>query len=123
MWLLPAEFFKSANYSWYGPGHFSISEHYFMRYTTVVSVSAGSGVGSPYISHEYPADSLPFAAIHFLIASCASFIRSYGPGWTTTAASPAGVSVAYTSPAGSNVRVTSTPKSHTIGMPGCVGCW
>src|SRR5579871_3429649 len=26
--------------------------HYFRRYTTVVSVSAGFGVGSPYISHE-----------------------------------------------------------------------
>src|SRR2546427_8094148 len=47
-------------------------ERYFKRYTTVVSVSAGSGVGSPYISHECPADSLRFAAIHFLIASCAA---------------------------------------------------
>jgi len=50
------------------------SERYFRRYTTVVSVSAGSGVGSPYISHECPADSLRFAAIHFPIASCASFM-------------------------------------------------
>jgi hypothetical protein len=50
-------------------------ESYFRRYTTVVSVSAGSGVGSPYISHECPADSLRFAAIHFLIAPCASFMR------------------------------------------------
>ena len=33
-------------------------ERYVKRYTTVVSVSAGSGVGSPYISHECPADSL-----------------------------------------------------------------
>ena len=79
-------------------------ERYFKRYTTVVSVSAGSGVGSPYISHECPADSLRFAAIHFRIASCASFMRSYGPQWTATAASPAGVSVAYTSPAVSNAR-------------------
>ena len=31
-------------------------ERYFKRYTTVVSVSARSGVGSPYISHECPAD-------------------------------------------------------------------
>ena len=65
-------------------------ERYFRRYTTVVSVSAGSGAGSPYISHEWPADSLRFAAIHFRIASCASFMRSYGPRWTVTAASPAG---------------------------------
>src|ERR1022692_4085275 len=56
-------------------------ERYFKRYTTVVSVSAGSGVGSPYISHECPADSLRFAAIHLLIASCASFMRLYGPRW------------------------------------------
>src|SRR5947207_7043576 len=74
-------------------------ERYFKRYTTVVSVSAGSGVGSPYISHECPADSLRFATIHFLIASCASFMRLYGPRWTATAASPPCVSVAYTSPA------------------------
>src|SRR5579864_1915394 len=93
-------------------------ERYFRRYTTVVSVSAGSGPGSPYISHEWPADSLRFAAIHFRIASCASFMRLYDPQWTATAASPAGVSVAYTSPAVSNVRVTSTPKSHSIGAPG-----
>src|SRR5258708_37465525 len=92
-------------------------ERYFKRYTTVVSVSAGSGVGSPYISHEHPADSLRFAAIHFPIASCASFMRWYGPRWMATAASPAGVSVAYTSFAGSNVRVTSPPKSHTIVAP------
>src|SRR6266516_3160104 len=90
-------------------------ERYFKRYTTVVSVSAGSGVGSPYISHECPADSLRFAAIHFLIASCASFMRLYGSRWTATAASPPCVSVAYTSPAVSNVRVTSKPKSHSIG--------
>jgi hypothetical protein len=32
-------------------------------------------------------------------------------------------SVAYTSPAVSNVRVTSTPKSHRIGAAGCVGWW
>jgi hypothetical protein len=77
------------------PAHFRIADHppearecYFKRYTTVVSVSAGSGVGSPYISHECPADSLRFAAIHFLIASCASFMRLYGPRWTATAASP-----------------------------------
>ncbi len=38
-------------------------ERYFKRYTTVVSVLAGSGVGSPYISHECPADSLLFVAI------------------------------------------------------------
>src|SRR5439155_22127835 len=31
----------------------------------------------------------------------------------------ASVSVAYTSPAVSNVRVTSTPKSQRIGAPGC----
>src|SRR5882724_5735438 len=31
-------------------------------------------------------DSLRFAAIHFLIASCASFMRLYGPRWTATAA-------------------------------------
>src|SRR5450631_940662 len=98
-------------------------ERYFKRYTTVVSVSAGSGFGSPYISHECPADSPRFAAIHFLIASCASFMRLYGPQWTATAASPPGVSVAYTSPLVSNVRVTSTPKSHSIGAPGCVGWW
>src|ERR1019366_4980754 len=98
-------------------------ERYFKRYTTVVSVSAGSGVGSPYISHLCPADSLRFAAIHFLIASCASFMRLYGPRWTATAASPPCVSVAYTSPAVSNVRVTSKPKSHSIGAPGCVGWW
>ena len=61
-------------------------ERYFKRYTTVVSVSAGSRVGSPYISHECPADSLRFAAIHFRIASCASFMRLYGPRWTATAA-------------------------------------
>ena len=54
-------------------------ERYFKRYTTVVSVSAGSGVGSPYISHECPADSLRCATIHFLIASCVSFMRLYGP--------------------------------------------
>src|SRR5262249_33820305 len=66
--------------------------------------SAGSGVGSPYISHECPTDSLPFAAIHFPIALCASFMRLYGPRWTTTATSPPGVSVAYTSPVVSNVR-------------------
>src|SRR5271163_2749459 len=83
-------------------------ERYFKRYATVVSVLAGSGVGSPYISHDCPADSLRFAAIHFLIASCASFMRLYGPRWMATAASPRGVSVAYTSPAVSNVRVTST---------------
>src|SRR5262249_42492548 len=93
-------------------------DRYFRRYTTVVSVSAGSGAGSPYISHEWPADSLRFSAIHFRIASCASFMRLYGPRWTATAASPAGVSVAYTSPAVSNVRVTSTPKSHSIGASG-----
>src|SRR5262249_30902855 len=98
-------------------------ERYFRRYRTVVSVSAGPGLGSPYISHEWPAESLRFAAILFRIASCASFMRLYGPRWTTTAASPAGVSVAYTSPAVSNVRVPSTPKSHTIGAPGCVGWW
>src|SRR5580704_16178661 len=98
-------------------------ESYFRRYTTVVSVSAGSGVGSPYISHECPADSLRFAAIHFLIVSCASFMRLYGPRWTATAASPPCVSVAYTSPAASNMLVTSTPKSHSIGAPGCVGWW
>src|SRR5258705_5288214 len=98
-------------------------ERYSKRYTTVVSVSAGSGVGSPYISHECPADSLRFAAIHFLIASCASFIRLYGPRWTATAASPPCVSVAYTLPAVSNVRVTSTPKPHSIGPLGCVGWW
>src|SRR5437868_4732821 len=96
-------------------------ERYFKRYTTVVSVSAAFGVGSPYISHECPADSLRFAAIHFLIASCTSLMRLYGPRWTPMAASPPGVSVAYTSPAVSNVRVTSTPKSHSIGAPGCVG--
>ena len=45
----------------------------------VVSVSAGSGVGSQQISHEGPAVSLRFAAINFRIASCASFMRSYGP--------------------------------------------
>ena len=45
----------------------------------MVSVSKGSGVGSPYISHDCPADSLRFAAIHFPIASCASFMRLYGP--------------------------------------------
>ena len=56
-----------------------------------------------------------FAAIHFQTASCASFMRFYGPRWTATAASPPCVSVAYTSPSVSNVRVTSTPKSHTIG--------
>src|SRR5215469_12634229 len=89
-------------------------ERYFRRYTTVVSVSAGS----PYISHEWAADSLRFAVIHFRIASCASFIRLYGPRWTATAASPAGVSVAYTLPAVSNVHVTSTPKSHSIGASG-----
>jgi hypothetical protein len=50
-------------------------ERYFKRYTTVVSVSAGSGVGSPYISHECPADSLRLAAIHFPIALCASLMR------------------------------------------------
>src|SRR5215467_15766468 len=93
-------------------------ERYFRRYTTVVSVSAGSGAGSPYISQECPADSLRFAAIHLRIASCASFMRLYGPRWTATAASPAGVSVAYTSPAVSNVRVTSAPKSHSIGASG-----
>src|SRR6516162_984487 len=98
-------------------------ERYFKRYTTIVSVSAGSGVGSPYISHECPADSLRFASIHFPIASCASFMRLYGPRWTATAASPPGVSVAYTSPAVSNVRVTSTPKSHRTGAPGCGGWW
>src|SRR5713101_8085339 len=98
-------------------------ERYFKRYTTVVSVSVGSGVGSPYISHECPADSLRFAAIHFLIVSCASFMRLYGPRWTATAASPPCVSVAYTSPAASNMLVTSTPKSHSIGAPGCVGWW
>ena len=49
-------------------------ERYLKRYTTVVSVSAGSGVGSPYISHEWRADSLRFAAIHFRIASYASFM-------------------------------------------------
>jgi len=103
--------------------HSPEASNYFRRYTTVVSVSAGFGVGSPYISHECPADSLPFAAIHFLIASCASFMRLYGPRWTATAASPPGVAVAYTSPALSNERVTSTPKSHSIGAPGCVGWW
>ena len=41
---------------------------YFKRYTIVVSVSAGSGVGSPYISPDCPADSLPFVAIQFRIA-------------------------------------------------------
>ena len=35
------------------------------RYTTVVSVSAGSGAGSPYISHAWPADSLRFAFPRF----------------------------------------------------------
>src|SRR5258708_5542237 len=98
-------------------------ERYFKRYTTVVSVSAGSGVGSPYISHECPADSLRSAAIHCRIASGASFMRLYGPGWTAMAASPPCVSAAYPSPAVSNVRVTSTPKSHRIGAPGCVGWW
>src|SRR5580700_725122 len=61
---------------------------YFKRQTTVASVWAGSGVGSPYISQECPADSLRFAAIHFPIASCASFMRLYWPRWTATAASP-----------------------------------
>src|SRR5262249_50292832 len=36
-------------------------ERYLRRYTTVVSVSAGSGAGSPYISHDWPADSLRLA--------------------------------------------------------------
>src|SRR5437879_5772918 len=98
-------------------------ERYFKRYTAVVSVSAGSGVGSPYISHECPADSLRFAAIHSSIALYASFMRLYGPRWTATAAWPPGVSVGYTSPVVSNVRVTSTPKSHSIGAPGCFGWW
>ena len=49
---------------------------YFRRCTTVVSVSAGFGVGSPYISHECPAEALPFATIHFPIAVYASFILS-----------------------------------------------
>src|SRR5437899_11469138 len=91
-------------------------ERYFRRYTTVVSVSAGSGVGSPYISHECPADCLRFAAIHFLIDSCASFMRLYGPRWTATAASPPCVSVAYTSPAVSNDRLTFTPTSPRISV-------
>ena len=58
-------------------GRFSLEAHerYFKRYTTVVSVPDGSGAGSPYISQECPADSLRFAAIHFSIASCASFMR------------------------------------------------
>src|SRR5260370_32008419 len=98
-------------------------ERYFRRYTTIVSVSAGSGVGSPYTSHECPADSLRFAAIHVRIASCASFMRLYGPRWTATAASPPGVSVAYTSPAVSNVRGTSTPNSHRIVTHGCDRRW
>jgi hypothetical protein len=50
-------------------------------------------------------------------------MRLYGPRWTATAASPSGVSVAYTSPAVSNVRVTSTPKSHSIGAFGRAGWW
>jgi len=58
-------------------------ERYFKRYTTVVSVSGRIAVSDlPYISHECPADSLRFAAIHFPIASCASFMRLYGPRWT-----------------------------------------
>ena len=81
-----------------------VGGRYFKRYTTVVSVLAGSGVGSPYISHECPADSLRFVAIQFRIASCASFMRLYGPRWTATAASPPCVSVASPSPAVSNVR-------------------
>lgn len=52
-----------------------VSNRYFSRYTIVVSVSAGFGVGSPYISHECPADSLRFATIHWRIASCVSFMR------------------------------------------------
>jgi hypothetical protein len=39
-WLPVADHFPKAN------------ERYFNRYTTVVSVAAGSGVGSPYISQE-----------------------------------------------------------------------
>jgi len=46
---------------------------------------------SPYISHEWPADSLRFAAIHFRTSSRDSFMRLYEPRWTTTAASPGGV--------------------------------
>ena len=67
---------------------------YFRRRTTTVSVLAGSGVGSPYISHVHPADSRPFAAIHRSIARYALPIWSYAPRWTHTAATPLGVSVA-----------------------------
>jgi hypothetical protein len=55
------------------------------------------------------------------MVSCASFKRLYGSRWIATAASPAGVTVAYTSPAVSNLRVTSIPKSHSIGAPGRAG--
>jgi hypothetical protein len=54
-----------------------------------------------------PGRLLRFATIQSSIASYASFMRSYGPRWTAAAASAAGVSVAYTSPAVSKVRVTS----------------
>ena len=84
----------------------------------MVPVSAGCGAGSPHISQEWPADSPRFAAIHSRMASCAWFKRLNGPRRIATAASPAGVTVACTSPAVSNVRVTSTPESHRIGVPG-----
>jgi hypothetical protein len=38
--------------------HPASANGYFNRQTIMVSMSAGSGVGSPYTSHEYPADSL-----------------------------------------------------------------
>jgi hypothetical protein len=96
-------------------------ERYFKRYTTVVSVSAGLGVGSPYISHEFPAESLRFSAIHFrnrVVRLIHAVVRA-----EVDEAAIAGVSVEYTSPAVSNVRVTSTPKSQSIGAPACVGWW
>jgi hypothetical protein len=45
--------------TWKSPDHCpKCANANFRAYTTLVSVSAGSGLESPYISHECPADSL-----------------------------------------------------------------
>jgi len=84
--------------------------------------SAGSGVGSPYISpsasglppiRRHPFSDRVVRLVHAIVRAAVDGDGSLAPC----------VSVAYTSLAVSNVRVTSTPKSHSIGAPGCVGWW
>lgn len=81
----------------------------------MVSVSAGSGGGSPCISYEWPADSLRFAAIHFRSrraprsSDCTGLVDGDGR------AAPC-VSVAYTTCAFSGPVDFATAKFDKAGM-------